>query len=49
MTIKPVTEDGWLKIYRSRHIELNDVLVTAERTRLRATVHIPNSSHVLIR
>jgi hypothetical protein len=49
VTIKPVTEDGWLKVYRSRHIELNDVLVTAERTRLRATVHIPNSSHVLIR
>jgi Right handed beta helix region len=49
VTIKPVTDDGWLKIYRSKHIELNDVLVTAAHTRLRATVHIPNSSHVLIR
>ena len=48
VTISPVTDDGWLKIYRSKHIELDDVLVTAAHTRYRATVHIPNSSHVLI-
>ena len=45
VTIKPVTDDGWLKIYHSKHIALDHVLVTAEHTRLRATVHIPNSSH----
>jgi hypothetical protein len=49
VTIAPLRQDAWLKIYRSRRIELDDILVTAERTRFRATVHIPNSSHVLIR
>ena len=49
LTIAPVTQDAWIKVYRSRHIELHDVLVTAARTPYRATVHIPNSSHVLIR
>ena len=49
LTSAPVTEDAWLRVYRSRHIELHDILVTAARTRLRATVHIPDSSHVVIR
>jgi hypothetical protein len=49
LTIAPVSEDAWLKVYRSRHIEVYDVLVTAARTRYRATVHIPDSSHVVIR
>ena len=49
VTIAPLTQDAWLKIYGSRRIELDDILVTAARTRYRATVHIPSSSHVLIR
>ena len=49
VTIAPLGQDAWLKIYRSRRIELDDILVTAAQTRHRATVHIPNSSHVLIR
>jgi hypothetical protein len=49
VTIAPFTQDAWIGIYRSRHIVLDDVLVTAERTRYRAMVHIPDSSHVTIR
>jgi hypothetical protein len=49
LTIAPVTQDAWLKVYRSRNIEIDDVLVTAARTPYRATVHVPDSSHVVIR
>ena len=49
VTIAPVTQDAWLKVYRSTRIVLDDILVTAARTPYRATVHIPNSSHVVIR
>ncbi len=49
LTIAPISDDAWLGVHRSRHIELDDILVTAEKTRFRATVHIPDSSHVTIR
>ncbi len=49
LTIAPVTQDAWIKVYHSRDIEIHDVLVTAARTRYRATVHVPDSSHVVIR
>jgi hypothetical protein len=49
LTIAPIRQDAWLRISRSRHIEVHDVLVTAERTPYRATLHIPDSSHVLVR
>ena len=49
MTIGPVTGDAVLGIQGSRHIEVRDVLVTAERTRLQAKIRIRNSSHVVVR
>jgi hypothetical protein len=49
VTIAPITQDAWLKVYGSRRIVLDDILVTAARTRYRATLHIPSSSHVLVR
>lgn len=49
LTIAPVTQDAWIKVYRSRDIEIHDVLVTAARTPYRATVHVPDSSRVVIR
>jgi len=49
LTIAPVTQDAWIKVYRSRDIEIHDVLVTAARTPYRATVRVPDSSHVVIR
>ena len=49
LTIAPIRQDAWLSVSRSRHIEVHDVLVTAERTPYRATLHIPDSSHVLVR
>ncbi len=49
LTVAPVTEDAWVKVYGSRHIELHDVLITAARTRYRATVQVPDSDHVVIR
>ncbi len=49
MTIGPVTDDAVLGIQGSRHIEVRDVLVTAERTRLQAKIRIRNSSHVVVR
>jgi hypothetical protein len=38
-----------LRISDSRRIQVRDVLVTAERTRYRATVQVVESSHVVIR
>jgi hypothetical protein len=49
VTIAPLGEDAWLRIRGSRHITLDDVLVTARRTRFRATVQVAGSSHVDIR
>jgi len=49
LTIAPVGEDAWLRILGSRHITLDDILVTARGTRYRATVQIAGSSHVTIR
>ena len=49
LTIAPMREDAWLRISGSRHVTLDDLLVTAERTSFRATVQIVGSSHVSIR
>jgi hypothetical protein len=49
LTIAPIREDAWLRISGSRHVELEDILVTAKRTPYRATVQVSGSSHVLIR
>jgi hypothetical protein len=49
LTIAPIREDAWLRIYGSRHIELDDILLTAERTRYKGTVQVAGSSHVVIR
>jgi len=49
ITIAPLGEDAWLRVRGSRHIALDDVLVTAQRTRFRSTVQIAGSSHVDIR
>jgi hypothetical protein len=49
LTIAPIRQDAWLRISGSRHIELHDVLVTAKRTRFRATVQVVESSHVVIK
>jgi hypothetical protein len=49
LTIAPMREDAWLRISGSRHVVLDDLLVTAQRTHFRATVQIADSSHVSIR
>ena len=49
LTVAPIQQDAWLRISRSRHIALHDLLVTAKRTRYRATVQVVESSHVVIR
>jgi hypothetical protein len=49
LTIAPLGEDAWLRIRGSRHITVDHVLVTAQRTHFRATVQIAGSSHVDIR
>ena len=49
ITVAPIQGDAWLRISGSRHIELRDILVTAKRTRYRATVQIIGSRHVAIR
>ena len=48
LTIAPIGEDAWLRISRSRHIDLHDLLVTAKRTQYRATLQIIESRHVTI-
>jgi hypothetical protein len=49
LTIAPLGEDAWLRIRGSRHITMDHVLVTAQRTHFRATVQVAGSSHVDIR
>ena len=49
LTIAPIGEDAWLRVSRSRHIDLHDLLVTAKRTHYRATLQIIESRHVTIR
>ena len=49
LRISPIREDAWLRISDSRRIHVRDVLVTAERTRYRATVQVVESSHVVVR
>jgi hypothetical protein len=49
LTITPILQDAWLRISGSRHVVLEDVLVTAKRTRYRATVQVQGSNHVVIR
>jgi hypothetical protein len=49
VTIAPLGEDAWFRIRGSRHVTLDDVLVTAQRTHFRATVQVAGSSHVDIR
>jgi hypothetical protein len=47
--IAPIRQDAWLRISGSRHIQVDDVLTTAKRTRYRATVQVVESSHVVVR
>ncbi len=49
LTIAPIRQDAWLRITGSRHVALNDILVTAKRTQYRATVQVSGSSHVVVR
>jgi hypothetical protein len=49
VTIAPLGDDAWLRIRGSRHVGLDDVLVTAQRSHFRSTVQIGGSSHVDIR
>lgn len=49
LTIAPIRQDAWLRITGSRQVALNDILVTAKRTRYRATVQVSGSSHVVVR
>ena len=49
LTIGPIRQDAWLRISESRHVLVDDVLVTAKRTRYRATMQVQGSNHVVIR
>ena len=49
LTIAPARQDAWLRVRASRFIDVRDILVTAQRTRYRATVQVSGSSQVGIR
>jgi hypothetical protein len=49
LTIAPLGEDAWLRVSGSRDVDVHDVLVTAKRTRYRATLQVIESKHVAIR
>ena len=49
LTIGPIRQDAWLRTSESRHVLVDDVLVTAKRTRYRATMQVQGSNHVVIR
>ena len=49
VAITPVSGDAEVGIWRSRHIELHDLRVTAHRTRHSASILVAAGSHVTIR
>ena len=49
LTIAPLGEDAWLRVSGSRDVDVHDVLVTAKRTRYRATLQVIESKRVTIR
>lgn len=49
LTVAPSTADAWIRVSGSRQIDLHHLVVTADGTRLSATVEIPDSSRVTIR
>ena len=46
VTIAPMGDDAWLRVSGSRHVDVDDVLVTAKGTRYRATLQVIESRHV---
>jgi len=49
VTIAPRREDAWLRVSGSRRVDLRKLLVTAQRTRYRATLQVVESKQVTIR
>jgi hypothetical protein len=49
VTVTPVAGDAQLEIWRSRHIDLHDLRVTAHRTRHAASILVADGSYVTVR
>ena len=48
-TVAPRVQDAWIEVDASQHVDLHDLLVTAQGTSLSASVVVPDSSDVTIR
>jgi hypothetical protein len=49
VAVAPVGGDARIEVWRSRHVTLHDLAVTAHRTRHSASILVPDSRHVTIR
>lgn len=49
LTIAPRAQDAWIEVRGSSHVDLHDLLVTAQGTRYSATVWVPDSTDVTVR
>jgi hypothetical protein len=49
LTIAPLRRDAWIDVHASDHVDLHDLVVTAEGTPSSASVAVPDSTHVVIR
>jgi hypothetical protein len=49
LTIAPRAQDAWIEVRASAHIDLHDLLVTAQGTRYSASVWVPDSTDVTVR
>jgi hypothetical protein len=49
LTISPSTQDAWIDVRGSTHVDLHDLVVTAQGTPYSASVVVPDSSGVTIR
>ena len=48
VTVAPVVGDAGIEVWRSRHVSLHDLVVTAHRTRHSASILVPDSRDVTI-
>jgi hypothetical protein len=49
ITIAPRAQDAWIEARTSSHVDLHDLLVTAQETRYSASVWVPDSTDVTVR
>src|SRR5262245_55748298 len=49
LKVAPIRRDAWIDVLRSDHVDLHDLLVTAQGTTRSAMLEFPHSEHVTVR